>query len=247
MNSFVGKAIYKTARGLAWLIFPRIRVEGLDNMPGEPCIVVGNHSQMYGPIFGEIDFPGPRRIWCASEMMNMKEVSAYAFADFWDGKPKGVRWLYKILSHLIPPISVGVFTNALTIPVYRDARIVSTFRETMNRLSEGDNIIIYPEHAQPHNAILCDFQAQFIDVAYFYRRQTGKELCFVPMYIAPKLKRAYLGKPVRFDGGAPIALERERIKACLMDEITAMARALPEHRVVPYVNVSKKKYPSSRD
>ena len=55
----------------------------------------------------------------------------------------------------------------------------------------------------------------------------------------------YYGKPVVFDPEAPIAQERRRICGALMDGITAMAVALPEHTVVPYPNIPKKQYPKN--
>ncbi len=64
------------------------------------------------------------------------------------------------------------------------------------------------------------------------------------MYIAPKLKKIYLGKPVQFRADEPIDAERSRICTYLMGEITAIAEALPEHTVVPYRNIPKKDYPS---
>ena len=106
--------------------------------------------------------------------------------------------------------------------------------------------MIFPEHDMKHNHIVYDFQDKFIDIAKLYYKKTGKELAFVPMYIAPKLKRLCLGKPARFCATEPMEAERSRICAYLMGEITAIAEALPEHTVVPYRNIPKKDYPGNR-
>ena len=42
--------IYKVLRWLIWLFSPKYRLEGTENLPDEPCVIVGNHSHMYGPI-----------------------------------------------------------------------------------------------------------------------------------------------------------------------------------------------------
>lgn len=97
----------------------------------------------------------------------------------------------------------------------------------------------------PHNRILCEFQDRFIDVARIYYKKTGQEPVFVPMYIAPALKQVCFGDPIRFCGEAPIREERARICTALMDEITRIACALPEHTVVPYRNIPKRLYPSN--
>ncbi len=200
---------------------------------------------MNGPIACELYFPSNRYTWCAGQMMKLKEVPAYAYEDFWSGKPRYCRPFYKILSHIIAPLAAFIFNNANTIAVYRDNRILSTFKTTVSKLKEGANIVIFPGHNVKHNNIIYDFQDKFIDIARLYHKRTGKELSFVPLYIAPKLKQMYLGKPIKFSAEAPITNERRRICDYLMTEITDIARSLPKHTVIPYRNIPKKDYPTN--
>ena len=146
-------------------VYPKIRVVGEENLPPEPVVYVGNHSQMNGPIACELYTPGEQYIWCAGEMMDKKEVPAYAYQDCWSEKPKAVRWFYKLLSHIIAPLSQLVFTNANAIGVYHDTRILSTFKKTVAALQEGALMELFPEHHVPRNNIICEFQDRFIDVA----------------------------------------------------------------------------------
>lgn len=229
------------------MFYPKTRLFGTENLPDEPCIIVGNHTQLHGPIACELYFPDNSYTWCAGQMMKLRDVPPYAFEDFWSQKPKKSHWFYKIVSYLIAPLCVVIFNNARTIPVYRDRRILTTFKETMAKLNDGKNVIIFPEHDVKYNNIIYDFQDKFIDIARLYHKRTGKELCFVPLYIAPKLKSMYLGKPMRFCADAPMETERRRICDYLMGEITDIARALPEHTVVPYRNIPKKYYPSNKE
>lgn len=235
-------------RAIKWAVktaYPRIQVVGAENLPDEPVIFVGNHSQMNGPIACELYAPGNHYIWCAGEMMHLKEVPAYAYQDFWSGKPRYIRWFYKALSYIIAPLSVCVFTNANTIGVYHDSRILSTFKQTVQRLQEGNHVVIFPEHGEPLNHILCRFQDRFVDVAKLYYKRTGKAVCFVPLYLAPRLKKMYLGKPIRFSPVALIEDERMRITHSMMRQITDIAVSLPEHTVVPYHNLPRREYPSN--
>jgi len=239
--------MYKFIKWLVWVFYPKMEVAGQENLPQEPAIIVSNHAQMNGPIACELYFPGRRYTWCAGQMMHLKDVPEYAFQDFWADKPKYIRWFYRLLSYIIAPLSVCVFNNADTIGVYHDTRIISTFKTTVKRLSEGANVVIFPEHDAPHNQIVCQFQDRFVDVAKLYYKRTGKELPFVPMYIAPDLKGMYLGKPIRYRADNAVEEERRRICEYLMGEITDIARSLPEHTVVPYHNIPRKQYPSSRE
>ena len=114
-------------------------------------------------------------------------------------------------------------------------------------LKDGKNFLIFPEKDEKYNNILYKFQENFIDVAKLYYKKTGIELTFVPMYIAPKLKKMYIGKGITFNSEADIAEERKRIAAYLSDEITSIARNLPLHTVIPYRNIPKKYYLTNKD
>ena len=239
--------LFKIIKGLVRLFFRKMEVIGLDNLPDKNAIIVGNHCQMNGPIAGELFLPENCYIWCAGEMMKLKEVPDYAFQDFWSQKPKWIQPYYKLLSYLIAPLSVCVFNNARTIPVYKDMRIMSTFKKTIKMLGEGANILIFPEKDVKHNNILYQFQENFVDVAKLYHKQTGICLTFVPLYIAPRLKKMYIGKGIAYNSENDIAEERKRISACMSEEITDLARSLPLHTVVPYRNLSKKYYLTNKD
>lgn len=239
---------YRCYRVIRWLVqvcYPKITLEGAEQLPKEPCLIVGNHCQMHGPIIAELYIPGNRAIWCAGEMMHWKEVPAYAYQDFWSGKPRAIRWFYKLLSYLITPLSVCIFNNAHTIGVYRDSRILSTFRSSALSLFDGANVVVFPECPELHNQIINQFQEGFVDIARLYYKRSGKALPFVPMYNAPNLKKVCFGKPITFCPDAPKEAERRRICEYLMQEITDMATSLPKHTVVPYCNIPKKDYPSS--
>ena len=110
--------VYRATCGLIRLFYPKPTLEGLEHLPEGACVIVGNHAQMNGPIIADIYLPGDRSIWCTSEMMHLREVPAYAYEDFWwSKKPIAVRWLYKIASYAIAPLSVCIFNNAHCIGV----------------------------------------------------------------------------------------------------------------------------------
>ena len=233
---------YRVIRWLVWLFSPKYTLCGTENLPDGPCVIAGNHCHMYGPIASELYTPGPHDTWCTGEMMQREEVADYAFQDFWSRKPASVHWFYRILSHLIVPLSICLFTNADTIAVYRDSRIMTTFRNSVESLSRGRRVVIFPEHYVPRNNIIWDFQDRFIDLARLYWKKTGNAISFITMYLAPKRKEMHFGKPVPFLPDNPPEIERERICGLLMDRITEIAVSLPEHTVIPYPNMPKSEY-----
>lgn len=236
---------YQFIKACVRFFYIKMEVYGEENLPEGPCIIAGNHSQVNGPVACELYFPGNHATWTIGEMMDRKTISAYAYQDFWSKKPKSVRWFYKLLSHLIVPLALCLFTNADTIPVYKDRRIFETFQKTIDALKEGTRVIIFPECYDEHNHIVHQFQLGFVDVAKRYYKETGADLPFVPLYVCPALKRLVIGKPIYYDHEAKIKDEQLRITEYLMEEISEKAYALPRHRVVPYPNVSKKEYPEN--
>lgn len=243
MNHHREPLFVRFARGLLAVFYPKIQLEGLENLPEEPSILVGNHCHAHGPIISETRMDFPHYTWCVAAMLHREEVEAYAFQDFWSKKPASIQWFYRLISKVIPvPVSF-LLSNVPTIPVYHDNRCVTTFRKTMDALQQGNHIVIFPEHEVPYNGIVWEFQDKFIDTARFYYKKCGKCLSFVPMYLAPNLRKVFFGAPVRFDPAAPIEAERKRICTYLMDSVTGLAAAQPEHIVIPYPNIPKRDYP----
>ena len=244
-NRTLSYPLYLCIKFIIRVLYPKTEFVGSENLPDGPAVIVGNHAKTNAPIACELYFPEKHLTWTAGEMMNVREVPQYAFTDFWSQKPGYIRWFFKGLSYFIAPLASCIFNNADCIGVYHDSRLVGTFRESVKALNEGTRVVILPEHDEPHNNIVCDFQEKFVDVARMYYRKYKQEISFVPMYTAPRLKTVYLGKPVKFDSSAPIDEERKRICKEMMDGITGIARSLPEHTVVPYPNIPEWEYPSN--
>lgn len=227
------------------IIYKKYTLEGIENLPKEPAIIVANHSQVHGPLACELYLDDRFFIWCTGQMLNLKDVPSYAYKDFWSQKPKGVRWFYKLASYVIAPVSVYLLGHARTIAVYKDNRYLSTCRNTIAKLKEGRHIIIFPEHDLKHNNIVYDFQEGFVDIARLYYKKTGKIISFVPMYIAPEFRKMYIGKALSYSPDSSPDDERKRICSLLMNEISDIAHGLPVHTVVPYRNIKKKDYPTN--
>ena len=133
---------FRAVKRIVKLVYRPFTFEGLENLPEDSAVIVGNHSQLHGPLSMELYAPRAHYTWCTSEMLSFKEVSAYAYRDFWSNKPVSVRWLFKIASYLIAPLAWFLFNNAKVIPVYHDTRLLRTFKLSAQRLSEGADVII---------------------------------------------------------------------------------------------------------
>ena len=50
--------LYRLIKAAVRAVYPKIKVVGEENLPPEPVVYVGNHSQMNGPIACELYTPG---------------------------------------------------------------------------------------------------------------------------------------------------------------------------------------------
>ena len=106
------KIVYNIIKFFVLLFYKKYDFYGLENIPDEPCFIIGNHSQMNGPLVAELFYPRKAYTWCAAEIMILNQVPEYAHEDFWHEKPKWTQPFFKLLSYIIAPLSVCVFNAA---------------------------------------------------------------------------------------------------------------------------------------
>ena len=241
------RIVFKLLRFFAGVFYKKIEIVGIEDIPTDNTVIVANHCQLNGPIIAELFMPDNCYIWANGQMVRCREVPGYAMEDFFPYKSRCLRPVYKLASYALSVLLPCVINNARTIPVYRDARIVTTLRTSVRMLEGGRNILIFPECHNKNNNIVNEFQENFVDLARFYYKKTGKELTFLPMYIAPDLGKAVFGQGTRFDSTKDIAEERTRIASFLEKRITELGRALPHHTVIPFDNIPRRSYISNKD
>ena len=83
---------YKTLKFFINIFYKKRKFEGLENINEEPCIIIGNHAQIHGPLIAEVQFPLKRKTWCIGNVLTKKEFIEHAKTDFWGLKPKCIRW-----------------------------------------------------------------------------------------------------------------------------------------------------------
>lgn len=208
-----------------------------------PIVYVCNHCKAHGPLSYYLLGKNNIRIWCTNEILFWKSAPKYCYETFLNGhlKPKGVRWFYHLVSYLMTPICVIVFRGADCIPVYYDTRLVTTYNKTAQTIKEGKDIVIFPETEPELNEYLNKFNIGFIDTARFMKRKTGKEVVFVPTYLAPSIKTLIVGKPIEYDYSKDVKEQRIELVEKLQDEITNLAKKLPPHKVEHYITRVKSK------
>ncbi|MBQ8200796.1 MAG: hypothetical protein IJZ74_03395 [Clostridia bacterium] len=183
-------------------VLPEMSMEWDEPFIDEPCVFVCNHVGAMGPIHMVVTFPMCDRVkaWCNEGIMNRKTCPAYVRQDYWWEPGCRMEPVYNatipyIAAAIVPP----VLKSAPTIPVFHDARVMTTMRQSMRALKDGQHLVIFPEQPSGYDAHHDWINTGWLNVCTMYYRMTGKALRLYPVHIDLQRKCFHAAKPVCFD------------------------------------------------
>jgi len=189
----------------------------------EPVVFVANHEKNYGPSIMQLFFPIPYRPWIIHNMLDGDECRTYVQKTFFEQRIGLPSWISNLVAKIIAPFLVKLMHVTNPVPVYRENRdqTVMTFRQSMEILNNGENLLIFPENGEAGNFSpdIRNFFDGFIYLAKLYNRETKKCLSFCPVSINPKSQVISVGRIVRFNPQIDYKLEAERINLNLMQQV----------------------------
>ena len=211
------------------------RVIGRENLNGYEdgtMVLICNHGEIYGPVVANLYVPITFRPWVISNMMEKEAIVEHIY----QGTMVRQRWLperwKRPLVNLISPLLVWVFNSLEAIPVYRGQpkELMRTFRETLNAMQAGDNILVFPENAENHapgeggyaREGVGQLYTGFAMIAPMYYAKTHKRTVFVPIYASRKHRTLTIGQGVVYDPDNNATAEKLRIVDALLDSMQAM-------------------------
>ena len=184
-----------------------------------PAIYICRHRNLRGPIDTLLWLSAPVHPWVFSVFCE-RETAYRQYANF--TLPRRAGWprifalpAARILSWVVP----GLCGSMGAIPVYRStARVVTTFRKTLEALKAGMRIIIYPDvdYADPSDQIGALYEGYLV-LGSLYHRATGKNLSFIPL--RTEKRRIFAGPPIEFDGAKPRDAETERVARAIREAL----------------------------
>ena len=191
------------------------KAEWAEPVPEEPVIFLANHLGAVGPMYMAVTFPLRTNvaIWCNEGMMEEKMIVDYVRHDWW-WKPESK--LAPFYSATIPYIAKAIVPKVLrsapTIPVFRDARIMSTMRASLKALKEGKHIVIFPERPDGHDSHAEHLQMGWLNLVTMYQRATGKNIKMIPVYIDEEARLFRVKPAITADPDLPLPEQEARIE-----------------------------------
>lgn len=201
----------------------------------EPAVFVCNHSGVRGPVMTTLFFDRKHKTWTVSFALDKEKVANYAYHDILFGDARRCKGFWRFLSRVIGAMLPSLLRYEGVIPVYHDSNILKTFKQSVQALSEGDDLVIFAESPERYTEYINRLQPGFVDLAKLYYRRTRKKLNFYPVYLEKKNAVISVGKPILYDPEIPMEEQREQITAYLSDQIDQLARKLPPHQPRPFM------------
>ena len=196
------------------LTMPKMETVWEEPFKGEPCVFVCNHVGAMGPIHMVMNFPMSDELlaWCNEGIMNRKTCPAYVRQDYWWEPGCKLEPLYNAtLPYIAAAILPPVLKSAPTIPVFHDARVMSTVRKSLVQLKSGKHLVIFPEQPSGHGEHHEWINTGWLAICTMYYRATGKGLTMYPVYINTKARRFEVSRPVVFDTERTLEEQQDEI------------------------------------
>lgn len=228
-------AYFKFICFVARLAYPKANMKFESAPDGEPGLFVCNHSAIRGPVMITLDFDRPHANWVINCAMDRSKCESYAFHDVLNGNCVKAKSFYRFLAKLVRLLLPPLLENVDTVPVYHDRRIAETFRQSVDRLENGRDIIVFGESPRKYSEYVNELQRGFVDLGKYYYSHTGKRLKYYPVYVERRNRVIAIGKPVEYDPDIPIKEQRELVCEALQEGMDRMARGLKKHRPVPFL------------
>lgn len=218
----LGRALRVLAKPFTYLN----TIPDLSGVP-EPCVFVGRHRNLRGPIFTLMHLPREVHPWVYNVFCDAdscyKQYTNYTLSVRMNWRGHRGSLAAWIMSRFVP----SLVKNIGGIPVYRKSiQVKKTFRLSMEALLRGESVIIYPDiDYTSTDDMPGQIYTGFLLLGKLYRKDTGKNLSFVPVDVNMKRRAMTMGAPIVFDGKRPYEPERARVAAAILSEFERIGTA----------------------
>lgn len=206
--------------------------EHLRGLEDGTMVLVCNHGELYGPVVANLYIPVTFRPWTIAEMMNRDVIIEHMY----QGTMMRQKWLpeswKRPILRMITPLLLWVFDSLEAIPVYRNdpRKLIGTFRETIDAMQAGDNILLFPENDTGHAVGERGYASEgvgrlftgFAMIAPLYYAKTKKKAVFIPVYASKKTRTVCIGQGIEYQPDNGANDEKMRIVDGLLSQMQAM-------------------------
>lgn len=178
-----------------------LRKPKIINLAGEikdSALYISNHHAKVGPLYLDMYYPKFHYMWGAHEMLgNYKERFYYLRDVFYMQKRGFSKAKANMKSWFEAAFNIFPYKGMHVIGTYQDARLKTTFKQSMQVLKNDIGIIIFPEDStKGYFEVLTKFNSGFIALALMYYRMYKIDVPVYPSYVHVKKKVIVIDKPL---------------------------------------------------
>lgn len=187
--------IFACFKGVVGLFLPKIKVVDLD-VSSEPVMFVGNHANKMGPFMYESFLPYYHVKWGAHEMLgNYKQRYSYLRNVLYIQKNGLGKTKATLKAAFEALFSCYVYRGMKIIGTYRDARTLGTVKKTVEVLSAGIPVMVYPEYSdEGYKDVMPSFHPGFVVALESFVKKNGKDIPVRPVYYHKRKRIMVIGK-----------------------------------------------------
>lgn len=224
-------------------LFFNCRLVSVENLPedGEPVVFVANHYTIFGPVSFILSVPLNSSVWVNKDIISPETAAETIYSGIQDTAPflggKVLRWISSWLGHLACKNLVRF--NAIPVDRNNPGRLISTMRQSVSALMEGQNLIIFPETGMPEYSLtsVTPFFSGFATIGSLYYRKTGKPLHFCPCYIDEQHHTIRFGELISYQAEDTSVVEESRRVSDELNlsirKMAAASRRSPQEKSTP--------------
>lgn len=194
------KLWYRGIKTVMKIRYKRPQFVFLGEKPTNGAIILSNHEGTDAPMSLEIYCDFPVRFWGAHEMNSgLKKLYAYQTKVYYHEKKHWNLFLARLFCLIASPLTLLFYKGLKLISTYKDARLKNTLTQSFNAISQGENIVIFPENSEDgYLPELKGFFAGFVLLANYCEKQGINVPIFVSYY-KKKENKYIFDSPIMFD------------------------------------------------
>lgn len=218
------KWFYKRVKSVMRLFVKMPNYISYDDKLEEGCIYLCNHVGSTVPIKMELYFPHYFRMWGTYENASTNRERRKYMKDVYFLKKKHNTKFMANLKANLAFIPLGWFYKGMNfIKTYPDMRFKKTINESIDYLSQGKSVFIFPEDSSDgYHDVLKEYKPGFLMFAKRFYEETKKDVLVYNMYYRKTDNTLIVDKPVRLSK----LLEDKRSKTEIANEYKDRANYL---------------------
>ena len=192
---------------------------------GNGGVILSNHEGTDAPMSMEMYCDKPVRMWGASEMNSgLIKMYKYQTRVYYHEKKHWNLHLARLFCLIASPLTNLFYKGLNLISTYRDGRFMTTLRESVEALKNGDNIVIYPEDsAKGYLEQLEGFHPGFTALAEVCKKK-GMDVMIYVTYFRKKDLVYVVDKPVSYSQLTKNGETREQVIEKLLNRCNELGR-----------------------